>query len=105
MTTMFNVLYAINALVFVFLMILITSLVHFQNPFSTVVEKEGFCTCRGVQYNNSSADVNQANCYKNKIPPHILKQSYGGCTCVSDPGKLAYDYNVLEKQLPEFAGV
>lgn len=104
--TVLNVLYAINAFVFVFLMVLITCLVHFQRATpSLIVQREGFCTCRGAQYNNSSADVNQANCYKNKIPPKIWKQSYAGCTCVNDPGKLSYDYNVLEKQLPEFAGV
>lgn len=68
-------------------------------------KKEKFCTCRGMQYNNSSADQNQANCYKNKVPSSIWNQSHAGCTCVADPGTLSYNYNVLEEQLPEFSGV
>lgn len=103
--TNLNILYALNAFLFVFLMVLITCLSHWKRSSVLVLQREGFCTCRGAQYNNSSADVNQANCYKNKIPPHIWKQSHAGCTCVSDPGQLSYNYNVLQKQLPEFAGV
>ena len=101
-----NILYAINALVFVFLMCLISHLVRAQKSvLQMMTPKEGFCTCRGAQYNNSSADASQANCYKNKIPSRIWNQSYAGCTSVDDPGKISYNYNVLEKQLPQFAGV
>lgn len=96
--------FATTTLIFLYLMLLL--LCSKQQPSSSsMVAKEGFCTCRGAQYNNSSADVNQANCYKNKIPARIWKQSYAGCTSFDDPGKISYDYNILEKQLPEFAGV
>jgi hypothetical protein len=70
-----------------------------------VLPKEGFCTCRGAQFNNSSGDPNQQNCYKDRIPPRIWRQSYAGCTHFDDPGKISYAYNVDEKQLPDFAGV
>lgn len=70
-----------------------------------VLPKEGFCTCRGAGFNNSSGDPTQQNCYKNRIPPRVWKQSYAGCTTFDDPGKISYAYNVLEAQLPGFAGV
>jgi hypothetical protein len=104
MNNLLNILYATNALVFVFLMALLVHLLRSQK-YMVEVPKEGFCTCRGMQYNNSSADLRQANCYKNRIPSQIWQQSHAGCTSVDDPGKISYNYNILQKQLPTFAGV
>lgn len=97
--------YLLNGVVFIYIMIVLLLLFSNKKATVKVLPKEGFCTCRGAQYNNSSADLHQQNCYKNKIPARIWKQSYAGCTEFDDPGKISYDYNINEKQLPEFAGV
>lgn len=98
--------YLLDGIVFIYIMIVLILLFSSHNKVSAkVLPKEGFCTCRGAQYNNSSGDPNQFNCYKNKIPERIWKQSYAGCTTFDDPGKISYAYNVDEKQLPDFAGV
>lgn len=98
--------YILDGIVFIYIMIVLFLI--FTNPTKThvnVLPKEGFCTCRGAQYNNSSADVNQYNCYKNKIPSRIWDQSFAGCTTFDDAGKIAYDYEINQKQLPQFMGV
>lgn len=97
----------LDGVVFLYIMIVLTVLLTGGTPKKTVriLPKEGFCTCRGAGFNNSSGDPNQQNCYKNRIPPRVWKQSHAGCTTFDDPGKISYAYNVDEKQLPGFAGV
>lgn len=98
--------YILDGMVFIYIMVvLILLLSGTPKKQVKVLPKEDFCTCRGAQFNNSSADVHQYNCYKNKIPSRVWKQSYAGCTSFDDPGKISYDYEILQKQLPEFAGV
>lgn len=98
--------YVLDGIVFIYIMIVLLLIFSNQKKDTAkVLPKEGFCTCRGAGYNNSSADLNQKNCYMNKIPKKIWDQSYAGCTTFEDPGKISYDYNILEKQLPAFAGV
>lgn len=99
-------LYIMDGVVFIYIMIVLLLIFARQKPTTAkILPKEGFCTCRGAGYNNSSADQHQYNCYKNKIPNKIWKQSYAGCTEFEDAGKIAYNYNIDEKQLPEFMGV
>lgn len=99
-------LYVLDGIVFIYIMIVLIMLFSDSSKKQVnILPKEGFCTCRGAGYNNSSADLHQYNCYKNKIPSRIWNQSYAGCTTFDDPGKISYAYNIDEKQLPEFAGV
>lgn len=98
--------YILDGIVFIYIMVVLILLFSGQQKVvANILPKEGFCTCRGAQYNNSAGDPNQYNCYKNKIPDRIWKQSYAGCTTFDDPGKISYDYEILQKQLPDFAGV
>ena len=98
--------YMLDGVVFLYIMIvLIVMFTQQPKAHAKILPKEGFCTCRGAGYNNSSADLNQYNCYKNKIPKKIWDQSYAGCTTFDDPGKISYQYNIEDKQLPQFAGV
>jgi hypothetical protein len=98
--------YILDGIVFIYIMIVLLVIFSHQNKAHVkVLPKEGFCTCRGAGYNNSAADLHQKNCYMNKIPKRIWNQSYAGCTTFDDPGKISYDYNILEKQDPDFAGV
>lgn len=98
--------YILDGMIFIYIMIISFLFFYTENKKNVqILPKESFCTCRGAQYNNSSADVNQYNCYKNKIPPKIWEQSYGGCTSFDDPGKISYNYEINEKQLPQFMGV
>lgn len=98
--------YILDGIVFIYIMVVLILLFSGQQKVvANILPKEGFCTCRGAQYNNSAADPNQYNCYKNKIPNRIWKQSHAGCTTFDDPGKISYDYEILQKQLPDFAGV
>lgn len=98
--------YILDGIVFIYIMIVLIMMFSKTSKVKVkVLPKEGFCTCRGAGYNNSSADPHQYNCYKNKIPSRIWNQSYAGCTTFEDPGKISYNYEILEKQLPEFAGV
>jgi hypothetical protein len=93
-------------MVFLYIMIVLILLFSGKGKVKVkVLPKEGFCTCRGAGFNNSSGDPHQYNCYKNKIPERIWEQSHAGCTTFDDPGKISYNYNILEKQLPDFAGV
>jgi len=111
MQHLFEFLYIGDGIVFLFIMLFLTimtkdqqqSVVRIRDPLPSRATVEHFCTCRGAQYNNSAADVQQANCYKDKIPPNIWNQSYAGCTC-QDPDKTMADY-VEGKQLPLFSGV
>lgn len=102
-----ELLFKTDAVIFVYIMgiVLIILSDRTRQPKLEVLPKEGFCTCRGAQYNNSAGDPTQSNCYAGKIPSRVWNQSYAGCTEFDDPGKIAYAYNVDEKQLPEFAGV
>jgi len=101
-----ELLYVTDGIVFLFIMGVIVMMMMGNGGSAIKLHpREGFCTCRGAQYNNSSADVHQSNCYKNKIPNKIWRQSYAGCTSFDDPGKISWDYNIDQKQLPEFAGV
>lgn len=101
-----QLIYITDGVVFVFIMCVLIIIMMNQGGNSIQLQpREAFCTCRGAQFNNSSADVNQYDCYKNKIPNRIWKQSYAGCTSFEDPGKIAWDYNMEGKQLPELAGV
>jgi hypothetical protein len=98
--------YVLDGIVFIYIMIVLLLIFSNQNKaHAKMLPKENFCTCRGAGYNNSAADLKQRNCYMNKIPKKIWDQSYAGCTTFEDPGKISYDYNILEKQLPEFSGV
>lgn len=98
--------YILDGIVFIYIMVALLMIFARTNKTKArVLPKEGFCTCRGAGYNNSSADLNQQNCYMNKIPKKIWDQSYAGCTTFKDPGQISYNYNILEKQLPAFAGV
>ncbi len=98
--------YILDGIVFIYIMIVLLVIFSYQNKtHAKVLPKEGFCTCRGAGYNNSAADLHQKNCYMNKIPKRIWNQSYAGCTTFDDPGKISYDYNINEKQLPEFMAV
>lgn len=98
--------YILDGIVFIYIMIVLLVILSHQNKaHAKVLPKEGFCTCRGAGYNNSAADLHQKNCYMNKIPKRIWNQSYAGCTTFDDPGKISYDYNINEKQLPEFMAV
>jgi hypothetical protein len=98
--------YILDGIVFIYIMVVLLVIFSHQNKAQVkVLPKEGFCTCRGAGYNNSSADLRQQNCYKNKIPNRIWNQSYAGCTEFDDAGKIAYAYNIEEKQLPEFMAV
>lgn len=101
--------YILDGIVFIYIMIVLIYIFSGHNKPTTVqakvLPKEGFCTCRGAQYNNSNADLNQQNCYKEKIPKRIWEQSHAGCTTFDDPGKISYAYNISEKQLPDFMGV
>lgn len=98
--------YILDGMVFIYIMVALLVIFSRTNKAQAkVLPKEGFCTCRGAGYNNSSADLHQQNCYMNKIPKKIWDQSYAGCTTFEDPGKISYNYNILEKQLPQFAGV
>jgi len=104
-------LYVTDGFVFIYIMIFMIFMIidyktNTQKKYIVgVLPKEDFCTCSGAQYNNSSADQSQANCYKNKIPKQIWDQSYAGCVSIDDPGKRAYDYEINQSQLPTFAGV
>ena len=101
-----ELIYITDGIVFIFIMcVLVMMMMNQKGDTIQLQSREKFCTCRGAQFNNSSADVNQYDCYKNKIPNRIWKQSYAGCTSFDDPGKIAWDYNIEGKQLPEFAGV
>lgn len=97
----------LDGIVLLYIMIVLTVLFAggARKNKAKVLPKEKFCTCRGAGFNNSSGDPNQQNCYMNRIPPRIWKQSHAGCTHFDDPGKISYAYNVDEKQLPDFAGV
>jgi len=96
-----------DGVIFIYIMVIVVFIImdsHKKDRLK-LLPREDFCTCRGAQYNNSAADANQSNCYKNKIPGRVWDQSYAGCVSVDDPGKIAYDYEILQKQLPEFSGV
>lgn len=98
--------YILDGIVFIYIMIVLLVIFSHQNKaHAKVLPKEGFCTCRGAGYNNSAADLHQNNCYMNKIPKKIWNQSYAGCTTFEDAGKIAYQYEIDQKQLPEFMGV
>ena len=107
-------LYILDGAIFIYVMIFLIFFIYDRPSTTAAIDKkkvsalhprEGFCTCRGMQFNNSNANVHQQNCYKNKIPTNIWKQSHAGCTSFDDPGKIAYNYNINNKQLPQFAGV
>lgn len=102
-----ELLFIIDGSIFLFIMIALVILMKDCAKTEKIEKKprEGFCTCRGMQFNNSEADVKQGDCYRNKIPAAVWDKSHAGCTSFDDPGKIAYDYNILQKQLPDFAGV
>ena len=106
-------LYILDGAIFIYIMVFLIFFIYDRPTITTAGKKnvsalhprEEFCTCRGMQFNNSEADIHQKDCYKNKIPKHIWNKSHAGCTSFDDPGKIAYDYNIDNKQLPQFAGV
>lgn len=98
--------YILDGIVFIYIMVVLLLIFSYSNKTQVkVLPKEGFCTCRGAGYNNSNADLNQKNCYMNKIPKKVWDESYAGCTTFEDPGKIAWNYEIDQKQLPDFAGV
>lgn len=102
-------LYLTDGIIFIFIMIIMAFVM--QDRFSCdpamlqVLPREGFCTCRGMQFNNSEGNPHQNDCYRNKIPAKVWADSHAGCTEFDDPGKISWDYNIEQKQLPQFAGV
>jgi len=104
-----EMLFMTDGIIFVYIMISLVVMSQAMNSDkigkAVVRPREGFCTCRGMQFNNSEAVVSQKDCYKNKIPADVWDRSHAGCTASDDPGKIAYDYEILQKQLPAFSGV
>ena len=71
-----ELIYITDGIVFIFIMcVLVMMMMNQKGDTIQLQSREKFCTCRGAQFNNSSADVNQYDCYKNKIPNRIWKQS------------------------------
>jgi hypothetical protein len=104
-----EILFMMDGIVFIYIMISLIVMTYAINgkkiEKAIILPREGFCTCRGMQFNNSEADVHQENCYKNRIPANVWDKSHAGCTSTDDAGKIAYDYEIRQKQLPQFSGV
>jgi hypothetical protein len=84
--------FATDGVIFLYIMIALVVLLHKESATKLeILPREGFCTCRGMQYNNSDADSTQNNCYKNEIPDKVWDKAHAGCVSVDE--------------LPEFAGV